>query len=87
MKSNIHNFGGDSNNITLIGESAGSASVQFHTLSPMSSGLFHRGIMQSGSALCPWATVDDPDIVLKELTRSLSFPEGCEVLETTFSVK
>jgi len=41
---NIESFGGDPNGITLIGQSAGGASVHYHYLSPMSVGLF-RGIL------------------------------------------
>lgn len=52
---NIHNFGGDANQITLYGVSAGAASVHMHVLSPASKGLFQRAIMSSGSALNPWA--------------------------------
>lgn len=54
ISENIKFFGGDSDSITIFGESAGSSSVEFHTLSPMSNGLFHRAIMQSGSVLNPW---------------------------------
>lgn len=38
VKSNISAFGGDTDNITIFGESAGSASVHYHTLSPCSTG-------------------------------------------------
>ncbi|RXG68209.1 Venom carboxylesterase-6 [Armadillidium vulgare] len=55
VKENIEPFGGDSNNITIFGESAGGASVHFQVLSPGSKGLFNRAIIQSGNSLCPWA--------------------------------
>lgn len=55
VKFNIHNFNGDPNNITIFGLSAGSAAVQYLLLSPLSKGLFHKAIMQSGSAFNPWA--------------------------------
>lgn len=55
VKSNIHHFNGDPNNVTIFGESAGSAAVQYVLLSPLSKGLYHKAIMQSGSAFNPWA--------------------------------
>lgn len=39
VKQNIENFGGDLNSITLMGESAGSASANLHQHSPLSKGL------------------------------------------------
>lgn len=38
IKENIREFGGDENNITIFGESAGSASVSYLILSPMAKG-------------------------------------------------
>ncbi|XP_050525279.1 esterase FE4-like [Daktulosphaira vitifoliae] len=57
IKENISAFGGDSENITIFGESAGSASVHYHMMSPLTSGLglFQKAIMQSGCAFNCWA--------------------------------
>lgn len=38
IKQNIASFGGDPDNITLCGDSAGSACVNYHVISPMSEG-------------------------------------------------
>ena len=55
VRHNIAAFGGDTDRITLFGQSAGSASALYQALYPGNRGLFQRVIAMSGSALSPWA--------------------------------
>jgi para-nitrobenzyl esterase len=48
VQANIGKFGGDANNVTIFGESAGGMSVCSHMASPLSSGTFHKAIVESG---------------------------------------
>ncbi len=49
VKANIAAFGGDANNVTIFGESAGAAMVGGLVGSPVAKGLFHRAISESGA--------------------------------------
>ncbi|MFC6063899.1 carboxylesterase/lipase family protein [Streptomyces ochraceiscleroticus] len=49
VRANIARFGGDPDQVTIAGESAGGRSVCTHLASPTARGLFHRAIIQSGA--------------------------------------
>ncbi|XP_057667531.1 venom carboxylesterase-6-like [Diorhabda carinulata] len=74
VKDNIKYFGGNPDSITLTGFSAGGASVHYHYLSPLSKGLFHRGLSQSGTALVPWAIIEKPLTKAKQVASHLDCP-------------
>ena len=59
-RDNIAMFGGDPNNVTLMGVSAGAMCIMCHLVSPLARGLFHRAIALSGSYSCVLLHNDRP---------------------------
>ena len=49
VQRNIRAFGGDPDNVTIFGESAGGLSVHSQLASPLAAGLFHKAIVESGA--------------------------------------
>ncbi|KAL5242172.1 hypothetical protein ACI65C_009582 [Semiaphis heraclei] len=75
VQKNIEKFGGDPKKVTLFGQSAGSASVGLHLLSPMSKGLFHKAIMESATPLNLWGVT--PPGWAKRRASAISTIVGC----------
>ena len=79
VKDNIAAFGGDPENITVMGQSAGAASVQMLCQSPLTDGLFQKAVMSSGCGL--------GGMMSGKLETALDFWQevmtraGCETLE------
>ena len=59
VKRNIAAFGGDPDNITIGGQSAGGGSVMSQLTSPQNEGLFQRAIVESGVFYKPYPGVND----------------------------
>ena len=51
IKANIAQFGGDPDNVTIVGQSAGAASVKYLCTSPLTDGLFNKAVIQSGGGV------------------------------------
>lgn len=57
VKANIAAFGGNPDNVTIFGQSAGGSSVSAHLISPYSRGLFHKAISHSNPVGIPFRTL------------------------------
>ncbi|XP_069505172.1 cocaine esterase-like [Ambystoma mexicanum] len=77
VKRSIEDFGGDPTSVTIFGESAGAMSTAAHVLSPLSKGLFHKAISESGVLTYPDLVVSDRE-VLQGNAKILANVSGCE---------
>ncbi|XP_072492066.1 carboxylesterase 3 isoform X2 [Notamacropus eugenii] len=74
VQGNIAHFGGDPNCVTISGQSIGGFCVSALVLSPMTKGLFHRAISQSGVATMPGFITDHPQPIFHDVAHHY----GCE---------
>lgn len=80
VQTNIRYFGGNPDQVTIMGNSAGSWSVSAHILSPVSRGLFKNAVMLSGAALPKF--IKPKDAFLREQLGSFQ-KIGCAQPEDT----
>jgi len=80
VRDHIAAFGGDPRNVTIVGASAGSQSVNFHLVSPASAGLFHKAIMQSGFVTARWTNAKEAESQGEQFARALQCTDARTVL-------
>ena len=81
VKRNIAAFGGDPDNVTIFGFSAGGVSVHSLLASPMARGLFHKAIAQSGGSRDSVLTARP----LREDGVDPNYPVSAETIGSTFA--
>ncbi|XP_058123060.1 esterase B1-like [Anopheles ziemanni] len=81
VQENIDRFGGDPNNVTIFGDSAGGASVHLHYLSEPSRQYFHKAIAQSGTAYNEWLWQREPAERARRLAKLLGTAEDSTDVE------
>ncbi|XP_054091848.1 uncharacterized protein LOC105219933 isoform X2 [Zeugodacus cucurbitae] len=74
IKENIASFGGDKDSVTLMGHSTGAACINYLMISPVASGLFHRAILMSGSAMSDWAVSNHSLQLTMQIAHTLNCP-------------
>lgn len=83
VQANIEAFGGDPDNVTIFGESGGGTKTISQMASPLTEGLFHRAIVQSGSSLVSTQRVtmlDDAEATGEKLVAALGIDDSEDVL-------
>ncbi|XP_054865150.1 liver carboxylesterase 1-like [Amphiprion ocellaris] len=78
VQQHIHNFGGDPDLVTIFGVSAGGVSVSLLLLSPLSDGLFHRAIAESGTAAMDLLVSNNPLPAMQMVANA----SGCSIEST-----
>lgn len=73
VKRNIASFGGDPDNVTIFGQSAGGTSTSALLASKATNGLFHKAIVQSGSSISSWGINRNPVWIAGLIAKHLGY--------------
>ena len=81
VKAHIADFGGDPENLTLMGQSAGAISIQYLCLDPANAGLFQRAILLSGAGQFPKFSLPRKAEQTREYWLQFQSLAGCQSFE------
>ncbi|WP_370616959.1 carboxylesterase/lipase family protein [Mumia sp. Pv 4-285] len=79
VQRNARAFGGNPRNVTVFGESAGSASVCANVASPGARGLFRRAIAQSYSCASDFASVETAEATGERVAEAVGCAQAADV--------
>ncbi len=79
VRDNIASFGGNPDDVTIVGESAGGLSVCLHLIAPRSRGLFHRAIAESGLCDSFFPTVAESQAYADRVVESVGCTGAADV--------
>ncbi|KAJ1082462.1 hypothetical protein NDU88_002630 [Pleurodeles waltl] len=85
VQENIEPFGGDPQSVTIFGESAGGISVAALALSPLSKGLFHKAISESGVSIMPGVVCADREVAVA-INKAVANFTGCDLTDSAAAV-
>ena len=81
VKAHIADFGGDPENVTVMGQSAGAISIQYLCLNPENEGLFRRAVMLSGAGKFPRFSLPRPAEQTRAYWLDFIREAGCRSLD------
>ncbi|XP_031635474.1 glutactin-like [Contarinia nasturtii] len=82
VKQNIKYFGGNSKQITVIGQSSGACMASSLLVSPLvPNNLFQQMIIHSGSVFAPWSFALDPVSYAKDIAHRANVPKNASLHE------
>lgn len=88
VQRNIASFGGNPNDVTISGCSAGGSSVDLIMISKLAKGLFHKANVGSGSSTASFSVQVDPIANAKMIAKKLNFTDvvSVEALEKNLTI-
>ena len=87
VQHNIAAFGGDPEQVTIMGQSAGAMSVQQHCISPKTHGLFNKAVLSSGGGVSKLMNSKQTYEDRYEFWQKVMADCGCQTLEEFLQVE